>query len=420
MSAVLSVDLACTAANLGICALRIQGQNTCKVDFISSTDWNLPTPLSPITLADAIFDFCVREGIHIVLLDGPQGWNDPESRLPHCRECERALNTPAKTGIQGVVKPAPYTAFVEFSIGVFGQLVKRGATLASSPQLTSTQSLLALESFPNAAWQKLGIKPLPAKSRCKSSVEISTRTGELSERFGIEMPDVLPTHDQLQALVAAMAGKAIVEGQSNAYAGYGVPPFKKDETVLEGFIFTPIASMIRVFQYGSNTLSARLNGPDRLNGRARPCAIAQTVDDFDIAFDVYSQSNGCAASDLVQVAARKAWGVIYEIPSAFVFDRRKDRLKTLAQIEGPRYEPREIKVVTSKGEQMTAWTFLVKNDDRRTGLATSAAYVSWIVYGLRQNGVPEDYISHVIQIAKETNQNADQVGAEQNRLIDRI
>lgn len=71
------------------------------------------------------------------------------------------------------------------------------------------------------------------------------------------MPDVLPTHDQLQALVAAMAGKAIVEGQSDAYAGYGVPPFKKDETVLDGFIFTPVASMIRVFQYGSNTLSAR-------------------------------------------------------------------------------------------------------------------------------------------------------------------
>ena len=143
------------------------------------------------------------------------------------------------------------------------------------------------------------------------------------------------------------------------------------------------------------------------------------MDDFDISFDVYSRSNRCAASDLVQVAGRKAWGVIYEIPSGFVFDRRKDRLKTLAQIEGPRYEPREIKVVTSKGELMTAWTFLVKNDERRAGLATSAAYVSWIVYGLRQSGVPEDYISHVIEIAKQTNQRANPVGADQT-LIDRI
>jgi hypothetical protein len=102
---------------------------------------------------------------------------------------------------------------------------------------------------------------------------------------------MLPTHDQLQAFVAAIAGKAIVEGKSEAYAAYGVPPSTKDKTVLEGFIFTPIAIMSKVFQYGSNTLSARLNGPNRLNGRAQSRGIAQTVDDFDIAFDVYSQSN---------------------------------------------------------------------------------------------------------------------------------
>jgi cation transport regulator ChaC len=130
--------------------------------------------------------------------------------------------------------------------------------------------------------------------------------------------------------------------------------------------------------------------------------------------------NGCAASDLIQVAGRRAWGVLYEIPEGFVFDGRTDQLKTLAQIEGSRYEPREITVVNTKGEQMKAWTFLVKDEERRTGLATSAAYVSWIVYGLRQNGIPEEYISHVIEIAKETSQHADQIGTEQNRLIDRI
>src|SRR5215469_11671737 len=101
MSAVLSVDLACTAANIGICVLEAKERDTCKVNFISATDWNLPTPLSPIALADTIFDFCVREHIPIVLLDGPQGWKDQESRLPHCRQCEKALNTPAKTGLQG-------------------------------------------------------------------------------------------------------------------------------------------------------------------------------------------------------------------------------------------------------------------------------------------------------------------------------
>jgi hypothetical protein len=57
-----SISLA-PAANTGICVLQAKERNTCKVDFISSTDWNLPNPLSPTALADTIFDFCVREPI---------------------------------------------------------------------------------------------------------------------------------------------------------------------------------------------------------------------------------------------------------------------------------------------------------------------------------------------------------------------
>src|SRR5581483_1766938 len=419
MSAVFSVDLACAAANIGFCVLQSENGSVWRANFIPSSDWNLPTPLTPATLADAVYDFCVNERISVVLLDGPQGWKDPESPLLHCRGCEKALNTPAKTGIQGIVKPSPYTAFVEFSIAVFARLVQRGATLASDSQVTVPPGVLALESFPNAAWKKLGIKPLPAKSRCKP-VEIAARLKELTERFQIETPETSPTHDQLQALVTAIAGRAILQGDSGAYLAQGVPPSTKNGTTVEGFIVSPTAHMIKVFQYGSNTLPARLNGPTRLGGRAQTCGLAQTLDDFDIAFDVQSKSNGCAASDLVSVAGRKAWGVLYEIPDGFVFGRRKDQQKTLVQIEGPRYEPREITVVDTRGKQSKAWTFLVKDKDKQTGLATSAAYVSWIVYGLRQNGVPEDYISHVVEVARETNRHASQDATEQNRLIDNI
>jgi hypothetical protein len=68
-----------------------------------------------------------------------------------------------------------------------------------------------------------------------------------------------------------------------------------------------------VFQYGSNCTAARLNGPKRLNGHAEDRGRAQTVEDFDIAFDVYSQTNSCAASDLVPTPGRKAWGVLFLI-----------------------------------------------------------------------------------------------------------
>lgn len=164
-----------------------------------------------------------------------------------------------------------------------------------------------------------------------------------------------------------------------------------------------------VFQYGSNCTAARLNGPTRLNGHAEDQGRAQTVENYDIAFDVYSQTNGCAASDLVPTPGRRAWGVLYKLS-----DEDFEKLK---KIEGPRYEPKPIRVRNQAGEEVNATTFLVKPGEHRTGLATNAAYVSWIVYGLRDHGVPEEYIGHVIEVAIEANQRAGASAAEQVRLI---
>jgi hypothetical protein len=65
-----------------------------------------------------------------------------------------------------------------------------------------------------------------------------------------------------------------------------------------------------------------------------------------------------------------------------------------------------------------AITFLVKNGERSNNLATGAWYVSWIVYGLRDHGVPEEYIQHVVEVAIATNGRAT-VGwaGEQSRII---
>lgn len=96
--------------------------------------------------------------------------------------------------------------------------------------------------------------------------------------------------------------------------------------------------MSLVFQYGSNCTAARLNGLGRLDGHAEDRGRALTVEDFDIAFDVYSQTNGCAASDLIPTPGRKAWGVLYEVSVGFICGKRRDNQKTLEQIEGPRYK----------------------------------------------------------------------------------
>jgi gamma-glutamylcyclotransferase (GGCT)/AIG2-like uncharacterized protein YtfP len=164
-----------------------------------------------------------------------------------------------------------------------------------------------------------------------------------------------------------------------------------------------------VFQYGSNCTPGRLNGPNRLNGGAKDLGRAKTVEDFDIAFDVVSKTNGCAASDLIQKAGRKAWGVLYKLS--------KKNLEKLREIEGPRYEERPIQVLNEEGKKRKASTFVVRGRDRRNDLATSAAYVSWIIYGLRDHRVPEDWIAHVVNVAIETNERAGANAVEQIRLI---
>jgi hypothetical protein len=172
-----------------------------------------------------------------------------------------------------------------------------------------------------------------------------------------------------------------------------------------------------VFQYGSNATSSRLLGPRRLRGHGHVLGAAETIGDYDIAFDVWSQTNQCAASDLVVTPNRKAWGILYDIPDEFIRGKRPDGQKTLSQIEGPSYEETEIEVRPPGGQPVRAVTFLVRGDKRAVGLFTGAWYVSWIIYGLREHGVPEAYLDHVVEIALETNRLAKAASETQNALI---
>ena len=150
--------------------------------------------------------------------------------------------------------------------------------------------------------------------------------------------------------------------------------------------------MTKVFQYGSNCDEKRFNSPQRLCGAAEPKGKAQTVDFYQIAFDVWSNTNKCAASDLIPGGENRAWGVLYEVPD--------DRIDRLAEIEGPKYEKKCIQV-THNGEPVTAVTFLVKKDRRVCNRATSVEYVEYIVKGLRDFDVPEEYVQNVINVAIE-------------------
>ncbi len=179
-----------------------------------------------------------------------------------------------------------------------------------------------------------------------------------------------------------------------------------------------------IFQYGSNTDGERLNSAGRLDGAAEDRGRAVTLDEYEIAFDVWSNGNDCAASDLVEVpgSRRHAWGVLFEVPENRLFEHKaRAGERTLERIEGRRYRPQPIRVQDLTGREVEATTFLVKPAEREPGLWTSADYVGHIVRGLRAHGVPADYVERVIAIAIRTNvQSGDSRADEQSKLIQKL
>ena len=163
--------------------------------------------------------------------------------------------------------------------------------------------------------------------------------------------------------------------------------------------------MALVFQYGSNCSEGQINGKDRLCGDAKIVAIAETVDDYKLAFDVWSTKRDCAAADIITSPGNKVWGVLYEIPD-YLIERKTaaaQNRKSLDAIEGAgtNYRRETIAVRQEDGQIVTALTYRVQNP--KQGLKTSLEYVGYIIRGLRERGVREDYIEHVKQLAEANN-----------------
>jgi hypothetical protein len=233
--AVLSVDLASKRYHhLGIALLR--GRDTSvECTFVSPRDLGLVDPPTPAGLAERLVQIAVEAGARLLLLDGPQAWKAADNGLVHSRIAERALNAPAKTGLPGVVKPGNYRPFVTFSIEVFNHLHQLGWPRYSR---TGSADRIAVETFPLAAWRALGIRPLPAKARA-SAEDIAERFHVLQEQFRVQA-DQLPTHDDLQALVAGLAGIAMEQVDSSGYEVVGREPFWEDGVWREGYIVNPL------------------------------------------------------------------------------------------------------------------------------------------------------------------------------------
>jgi hypothetical protein len=236
--AVLSVDIAHRRyADNGIAFLD-QGSDV--VRLLKADDLGVSDPPTPEDFAAALSSFCHREGVTVLLLDGPQGWREPSSQIEHMRLCERVLNTPGKTGVIGTAKPSTYLPYIKFSIELFHELrITHDWALLKSDWNKRPWKRWLVESFPSAAWKTLGLKKLPAKTKSTSDHLITGRDN-LSNLTGLKLPDVL-THDELQAAVVLPVGRAIVEGEEEQVILSGVDPYITMEgVVLEGLIANPL------------------------------------------------------------------------------------------------------------------------------------------------------------------------------------
>jgi len=256
--AVLSVDLAFRRwSDLGIVVLeRVPAaqagyQINCEIIPSIGSAFNSevePGPVDPNVLAGRINHFCGVRNIRVILLDGPQAWKSRFNGLEHARVSERQLNTAAKTGLPGMVKPVTYRAFAEFCMDVYEALCRRGwSRMNTEPRPCASDGQpggdvndrrrILVESYPHAAWRSLGIKPLPSKRRARVS-DLAEAYCALRSIFPITT-NRAPNHDQLQAIVGGLPGLDLEERNTAAIRVVGKPPCREEGQWREGFIVLP-------------------------------------------------------------------------------------------------------------------------------------------------------------------------------------
>ncbi|MDR3774625.1 MAG: hypothetical protein P4L26_14825, partial [Terracidiphilus sp.] len=197
-------------------------------------------PVDANILAGRLSHLCNVRGIQVMMLDGPQAWKSRSNGLEYSRVSERQLNTAAKTGLPGMVKPVTYRPFAEFCLDVYEALGRRGwRRLATLTQPGTPPERVVAESYPHAAWKSLGIKPLPSKRRAHVS-DLAEAYGALRQLIPISTSRP-PNHDQLQAIVGGLAGLALEERNTAGARIVGDPPRREDGHWREGFIVLPVA-----------------------------------------------------------------------------------------------------------------------------------------------------------------------------------
>jgi hypothetical protein len=170
---------------------------------------------------------------------------------------------------------------------------------------------------------------------------------------------------------------------------------------------------VKVFQYGSNMNPARMNCRDRLNKKARIAGVAR-LDGWGIRFDLYSTTNECGVTDIVDPANEYVLGVLYDVPVRLVVApagelSRMDRFEG-ATLDGTGNYKRIRVTVHQKSQNITAVTYVGTEGGRRrfTGKRPDEQRVSEDYFGHLENGAekfkfPSEYRTYLRRQAGQLN-----------------
>jgi hypothetical protein len=234
---ILSIDLASRRySDNGIAFLEY---GSLQPQILKAKDLELSGKPLAGDFAYKVNQFCEREGVSVLLLDGPQGWKSPKIDIEHARLCERVLNTPGKTGPIGYVKPKTFLRYIAFSINLFHILrVDYDWSLFTEDWIKSKQKRWVVETFPSSAWLTLGLQSLPSKKKTTPR-QITKWRKDLNFATGYKIPSKI-THDELQATAVLPVGQAIVDRNPDGIIMVGMDPIiTRKGDVLEGWIVNP-------------------------------------------------------------------------------------------------------------------------------------------------------------------------------------
>lgn len=184
-------------------------------------EWPIHDHLSSNAMADVIEQTVKEHGISAVSLDGPQGWRQPNApeRLGVGRVCEYEASCQGKTGTYGRTYPQTQHGWIKFCIDVFAELMDRGyAQIVNSMEGVDTDlepdGYWLLECFPTSTWRESRLPQLPGKSRVGNDMKlVAVYWRILQQRFGLpQIASSTFTHDDLQAIVAALPAAGLMKG----------------------------------------------------------------------------------------------------------------------------------------------------------------------------------------------------------------